>query len=82
MGQKLDECGINYLRIIPYINSCPVCTSPFVGKGLGSLTIDGYYITRSCKCGYKFRYDMRKGKSTKDIKEAVKKAKYAKGAKK
>lgn len=73
-----DTCGINFLRISRFLNECPKCKNPYVGKHYGSLIIDGYYITRNCRCGYKFKYDMREGKTTKEIQQAVKRSLQAK----
>lgn len=63
-----------YLAVAPMINDCPNCGNSLVGNGEGTLKIDDDIVERTCKCGFDFTYDVTKGTSKKQIKEAIKEA--------
>lgn len=70
----INMTGINYVKIAKLIGACPKCSNPILGRGYGSLMIEGHYITRKCACGYHFKHDMREGKKTADLQQAIKKS--------
>lgn len=64
----------DYLRITPFINDCPNCGNGLVGNGEGTLKVDDNIVERTCKCGFKFEYDVNKGTSKNQIKQAIEEA--------
>ncbi|MYX21978.1 DUF3797 domain-containing protein [Streptomyces sp. SID8380] len=64
----------DFLRITPHINDCPNCANQYIGNGQGSLEVDNNLIKRTCKCGFKFEYDVTEGVSKKKIKQAIEKS--------
>lgn len=64
----------DFLRVAPYINDCPKCKSDDIGEGKGTLELKGDIVTRTCKCGFDFAYDVKNGTTRTKIKKAVKEA--------
>jgi hypothetical protein len=62
--------AMDYLRVAPFINDCPNCGNGNVGNGQGTLEIDKT-IKRTCKCGFKFEYDVSNGTTKTKIKKAI-----------
>lgn len=60
-----------YLRIAPLINDCPNCGNGFVGGDQGTLNVDDNIIRRTCKCGFKFEYDVNNGVDIKKISKEI-----------
>lgn len=60
-----------YLEVAPHINDCPRCENPYVGNGQGTLNVGDDIIERTCKCGFKFSYDVKNGTSPEKIKKAI-----------
>lgn len=65
---------MNFLRVAPLINDCPNCKNGVVGNGEGTISVGDNFIKRTCKCGFIFEYDIRKGTSKTEIKKAINKA--------
>lgn len=65
----------DYLRVAPFINDCPTCGNDIVGKDEGVLEVKDNWISRSCKCGFHFAYDVNQGTTRAKIKKAVEAAK-------
>ena len=63
-----------YLEVAPHINDCPKCGNQYVGNGQGTLSVNDDIIERTCKCGFKFSYDVKNGITRAKIKKAVSQA--------
>ncbi|WCK57529.1 DUF3797 domain-containing protein (plasmid) [Aneurinibacillus sp. Ricciae_BoGa-3] len=63
--------GTDFLIISPFINDCPNCGNKLVGNGEGMLEVENNMVKRSCKCGFKFEYDVNNGTSKKKIMHAI-----------
>lgn len=63
-----------YLEVAPLINDCPKCGNQYVGNGEGTLNVDDNIIRRTCKCGFKFEYDVRNGTSKSKVMTAISEA--------
>jgi len=74
---EVTEGGISYmnavdfLNISRFINDCPNCGHDRVGNGEGTLSVDDSIINRTCKCGFRFEYDVDSGLSKKNIQQAI-----------
>ncbi|WP_088363342.1 DUF3797 domain-containing protein [Bacillus cereus] len=66
--------SMDYLRISPLINDCPNCGNQIVGNGEGTLEVDDNVISRTCKCGFNFKYDVNTGVIKKKIKQVINEA--------
>lgn len=73
VAKKGDEdMNVNcYLQIAPLINDCPNCGNGFVGNGQGTLNVEDNIIRRTCKCGFKFEHDVKKGVDIKLISKNI-----------
>lgn len=71
----------DYLRVAPFINDCPNCKNGLVGNGQGALNLSDNIIKRSCRCGFRFAFDVSKGTTKKLIKEAIEQALHEMGEK-
>lgn len=61
----------DYLAVSKRINDCPNCGSSDIGEGKGSVGVLNSMIERTCKCGFKFKYDVDQGTKPKQIRQAI-----------
>lgn len=66
--------GRDYLAVAKFINDCPNCGSNNVREGEGTIGMLDPIIERTCKCGFKFTYDVGQGVEPKQVRLAVEQA--------
>lgn len=63
--------AMDVLIAAPHITSCLNCGSDKVGGGSGTLIVEDTFIERTCKCGYRFRYNIADGITDEKLKTAT-----------
>ena len=61
----------DFLRVAPFINDCPSCGNDLLGNGEGTLNVEDNLVVRTCKCNFKFEYDVSNGTSKAKMKKVV-----------
>lgn len=64
----------DFLRVTKEVNNCPNCKNDRVGGEEGTLLVDQNILTRTCKCGFSFTYDVERGTQQKKVRAAIKEA--------